>query len=237
MSEANNEQTAQTTNSADVLYNEQKPVETPQETPAESTPPAESAKPNEQTPPAEKETPAADDKTQKPDDKKVDDKIDQTKDKPSVPEKYDLKLPDQSPVNPVRLEKIAAEAKAQGLSQEQAQELVTREHNTVSDLVQAHHARVKEWSDASAADKEIGGPDINRNISLADRLVDTYGSPELKEQLKITGFGSHPEMLRLLVRIAKAGGEDRLVRGGGTPPAPKKSAADLLFGEGTEQQN
>lgn len=235
MSEANNEQTAQTTNSADVLYNEQKPVETPQETPPAETPPAESATPNSETPPAEKETPAADDKTKTAENKEAD-KIDQTKDKPSVPEKYDLKLPDQSPVNPVRLEKIAAEAKAQGLSQDQAQELVTREHNTVSDLVQAHHARVKEWSDASAADKEVGGPDINRNIALADRLVDTYGSPELKEQLKITGFGSHPEMLRLFVRIAKAGGEDRLVRGGGTPPAPKKSAADLLFGEGTESQ-
>lgn len=249
MSEAPNETPAGSTQStADSLYNEQKPAtetppaETPPvvDPPATETPPAESAKPSSETPPAEEkppeETPAADDKTKKPDDKKVDDKGDQTKDKNSPPEKYDLKLPANSPVDPSRLEKIAAEAKAKGLSQEQAQELVEREHTVVNDLVESHNAKVQTWLQESTNDKEIGGPDINRNIELAKRVVDTYGSPLLKQYLDASGFGQHPELLRLFVRIGKAHGEDRLVRGGGNPQPAKKSAADLLFGEGTEEQ-
>lgn len=240
MSEANNEQQPQPQTSADVLYNEQKPAatETPAtETPAApATPPTESAPSTTQTPPADKPAEApADDKT-KIDDKKVDDKTgDQTK-KETPPEKYDLKLPANSPVDPARLEKIAAEAKAQGLTQEQAQALVEREHSVVNDLVESHNARIKGWIEESTNDKEIGGPEINRNIELAKRVVDTYGSPLLKQHLETTGFGSHPELLRLFVRIGKAYGEDRLIRGSGTPQPAKKSAADLLFGDGTEEQ-
>lgn len=235
MSEAQQEQQPQSQAQADVLYSEQKPQETPatETPPVETPPPAESAQPNSETPPAEGEQPPADD-TQKPDDKSKD-KGDQTKDKNSKPEKYELKLPANSPVEPSRLASIEAEAKAQGLTQEQAQALVDREHKVVTDLVETHRTRVDAWLQECTADKEIGGPEINRNIELSKRVVDTYGSPLLKQYLDSSGLGQHPELVRLLVRIGKASGEDRLVRGGSGPQKTTKSAADLLFGEEDKQ--
>lgn len=236
MSEVQTEQQPTQQASAEVLYSEQKPVapvETPQETPPASpdTPNAEAqaALQTEQKP---AETPPSDE--QKPDDKNKESKVDETKPE-TPPEKYELKLPDQSPVDPQRLASLEAEAKASKMTQEQAQALVDREHKMMTDLVQSHQARVDGWLKESMADKEIGGPEINRNIELAKRLVDTFGSPLLKKQLEDSGMGQHPELLRLFVRMGKAYGEDRLVTGMKGVPVAKKSAADLLFGESTEQ--
>lgn len=234
MSETTTTTEQQPTNqtSADVLYSETPATPAPTEPAATATPTdavipnAESAKPTEE--------PAATD-PQKPDESKVDDKVDQTKDKNSKPEKYDLKLPDKSPVEPSRIAEIEAEAKAQGLTQEQAQGLIDREHKVVSNLLDTHNKRVESWLQEATSDKEIGGTEINRNIELAKRVVDTFGTPLLKQQLEATGFGSHPELLRLFVRIGKASGEDRMVSGSkGTAPKAK-SAADLLFGEDSNQ--
>ena len=219
--------------SADVLYSETPatpaaPAPSEPAKPDATGTPAEPAAPNAETAKPTEEPAATD--PQKPDEKK-DDKVDQTKDKNSKPEKYDLKLPDKSPVEPSRIAEIEAEAKAQGLTQEQAQGLVDREHKVVSNLLDAHNKRVETWLQEATSDKEIGGAEINRNIELAKRVVDTFGTPLLKQQLEATGFGSHPELLRLFVRIGKASGEDRLVAGSkGIAPKPK-SAANLLFGE------
>lgn len=232
MSEVKNEQQPTPQANAEVLYSENKPapVETPQ-APAVAEVPSAEANAQAQTPNADAKPvePAAPD-GQKPDDK-ADSKIDETKTPETLPEKYELKLPDQSPVDPKRLEVIAAEAKAGKMTQDQAQALVDREHIMMSELVESHHTRVDGWLKESIADKEIGGPEINRNIELAKRLVDTFGSPLLKKQLEDSGMGQHPELLRLLVRVGKAYGEDRLVTGAKGVPQQPKSPADLLFGE------
>src|SRR5688572_20896218 len=52
--------------------------------------------------------------------------------KPVVPEKYDLKLPEGSLLEAAQMEKISAYAKEKGLSNEQAQELLERENDAVS---------------------------------------------------------------------------------------------------------
>lgn len=232
MSEVQTEQQPTQQASAEVLYSENKaaPVETPQATPpvaespsAEANAQAIEQKPAE-TPPSEPQ------KTENTDPSKVDETKPET-----PPEKYELKLPDQSPVDPKRLEAIAAEAKAANMTQEQAQSLVEREHKMMTDLIQSHQDRINGWMKESIADKEIGGPDINRNIELAKRLVDTFGSPLLKKQLEDSGMGQHPELLRLFVRLGKAYGEDRLVTGAQGVPTKKASPADLLFGDTPEQ--
>jgi len=230
MSEVTTEQTHTPQASANVLYNEPSATTVPAVEPVATETPTATETPNTETVKPAEETAVAD--PQKPEEKK-DDKVDQTKDGNSKPEKYELKLPDKSPVEPSRIAEIEAEAKAQGLTQEQAQGLVDREHKVVTNLLDAHNKRVESWLQEATSDKEIGGLEINRNIELAKRVVDTFGTPLLKQQLEATGFGSHPELLRLFVRIGKASGEDRLVAGSkGIAPKPK-SAADLLFGDET----
>lgn len=232
MSEVTTEQQPIQQANAEVLYSENKPapVETPQAAPSAEAPSAE-ATAQAQTPNAEAKPtePAAPD-TQKPDDKTAV-KIDETKPSETPPEKYELKLPDQSPVDPKRLDAIAAEAKAEKMTQVQAQALVDREHKMMTELITSHKDRIDGWAKDSIADKEIGGPEINRNIELAKRLVDTFGSPLLQKKLEDSGMGQYPELLRLFVRMGKAYGEDRLVTGAKGAPVVPKTPGDLLYGD------
>lgn len=150
----------------------------------------------------------------------------------------ELKLPDKSLLGQTRVDKIAAYAKEQGLSQEQAQALVNRESEAVSEyqvgIQDAHKQGGPEWTkrvdayeSAIVADKEIGGDAAKESAELAKRVINRFATDGLKTQLDATGFGSHPELVRLFVRIGKTMGEDSLVVPGKTGAAPKDPARAL----------
>lgn len=158
---------------------------------------------------------------------------------PKAPEKYDFVLPKDSMLSQGRVDKIAAYAKEQGLSQEQAQGLLNRESEAVSEyqggLNEAHKQGGSEWTKridayeaAIVADKEVGGQAAKESAELAKRVISRFATDELKQQLDATGFGSHPELVRLFVRIGKSMGEDALVIPGKTGAA-KKDAASVLY--------
>lgn len=125
-----------------------------------------------------------------------------------VPEKYDLKLAEKSLLDKGIVERIAAEAKAQGLSQEEAQSLVTNRENDVAAFVET---RKQTWLQETLSDKEIGGDGLKENVALANRMLDRFASPALKNELTKTGYGNHPEMVRMLVRIGKASANDKAI--------------------------
>jgi hypothetical protein len=155
---------------------------------------------------------------------------------PVVPEKYDLKLPEGSTLDAKTVEKIGDYSRSQKFSAEQAQALLEREHKSAAEFEQAQTARLaeenKKWEKALNDDKEIGGEGLKKNVELAKRAVDKYASDEFKALLDSTGFGNHPEVVRIFSRIGKAMEEDSLIggknAGGGTG---KKKAEDIMFGD------
>jgi hypothetical protein len=64
-------------------------------------------------------------------------------------------------------------------------------------------------------------------------VVARFGSDSLKAELSKTGYGNHPEMVRLLTRIGKAMAPDQLVLPGTQAGGTQKSAADVLYGSST----
>lgn len=153
---------------------------------------------------------------------------------PVVPEKYELKLSEGSLLAPEAVQKIEEFAKANKLSQEKAQELLTREETLIKSHVDsqlnAHNERIESWKVAASKDKEIGGEAFGQNAELAKRAVEKFGSAELKQMLDATGFGNHPEVIRVFARIGKAMSEDKIISGGAPPSAPKKSIAEKFYG-------
>ena len=149
-----------------------------------------------------------------------------------APEKYDLKLPEGSLLEAGELEKTAALAKARGLSNEDAQALI----NEQSKLLDSHAGKQKaiwaeetgKWIGIAKADPEIGGEAFNGNAEVAKRVIDRYGSDSLKIGLSETGFGDHPELIRMMVRIGRSMSEDQLVLPGSKAPA-EVSTADKLY--------
>jgi hypothetical protein len=167
----------------------------------------------------------------KPDEKKPDEaKADE---KPAAPEKYDLKMPEDSKISSEEIDKIAAYAREQGLSNEAAQKLVDSQHEVVSKLEAERMNEFKEtvdaWKDQAAKDPEFGGQQFTRNVELAKRVVTRYGSEDFVKALDESGFGNHPELLRVFVRIGQAMGEDRLVTSA-TGGSSSKSLEDIFYG-------
>jgi hypothetical protein len=83
-----------------------------------------------------------------------------------------------------------------------------------------------EWATTALADAEIGGtPEkLEANAQLAVTALKKFGADSLNEFLHTTGFGSHPEVIRVFSRIGKAMSE-------GNVPAPKGGVGGELSRE------
>lgn len=163
---------------------------------------------------------------------------DATAERGKPPEKYTLKAPENSPLSQAHLDEISTFAKEKGLSNEVAQMLVERESKAVDAFKESqqtmYEAKKAEWFEASKNDKNFGGEKFKENAELAHRVIERYASPALKEHLKETGLGNHPELVRFVLDIGKEMSEDKLIIPGGQTKAPeKKSAAERLYGATT----
>jgi hypothetical protein len=151
-----------------------------------------------------------------------------------APDKYELKAPEGSLIDAAGVERIAALAKAQGLSATQAQALLEHESQAASAAKDGQTTQLEEMSgrllETAKADKEIGGEGFAKNAEKAKRVVDKYGSQELKTALNDSGLGNHPELIRLLVRVYNSGkmGEDSFVSGSSVG-GDTQSAAEKMY--------
>ena len=121
-----------------------------------------------------------------------------------------------------------ARAKAVDLTQDQYQELVAgeieRSREAMMRMATDYQQRVDGWTEATKADKELGGDNLKDVLATAKLGMDTYGSPGLKELFAMPsaenptglGLGSHPEVIRLLHRAGLTAKEDgNLISGDG----------------------
>lgn len=154
-----------------------------------------------------------------------------------TPDKYDLKAPENSLLADDAIERIAAEARERGLSNELAQWLVERENAALSEYATAYEqhvlAEAAKWAEQAKTDPEIGGDSFKTNVELAKRVVDRFGSDELKGALNETGLGNHPELIRFVARIAKKMSEDTFVKPG-AQESKERPIEDIFYG-GTEE--
>lgn len=199
--------------------------------PASQPAPAAAAVPS---PKAEEKAPAQAEVVPPKPEQKVEEKAPEVK-PPVVPEKYDLKLPEGSLLHASHVEKIATDAKALGLSQEQAQAQLNRESQLKADfqadLLQQHNAQADAWAAAAKADPEIGGVNHNRVVELSKRFISDHASPAFKKMLDDSRYGDHPEMLRMIWRATKNTDEDQMVNPGAQTRPVERSTKDVLYGD------
>lgn len=158
--------------------------------------------------------------------------------KGKAPETYTLKAPENSPLSQAHLDEISTFAKEKKLSNEAAQMLVERESKAVASFKETQQTdfetKKTQWLEDSKNDKQFGGDKFKESAELAHRVIERYASPSLKEHLKETGLGNHPELVRFVVDLGKEMSEDKLIIPGGQTQQPaKKSAAERLYGETT----
>lgn len=155
---------------------------------------------------------------------------------PPVDNEFKLKLAEGSRLSTGDLERIVAEAKAGGLSEEQAQQLLQREDSAVARYVDAQDKELNEerarWRKESESDPEIGGQKIAETNSLARAVLDRFDkSGDVRKLLEETDLGNNVVALRFLREIGIAMRPDTLhSRGSGVNNKKIERSADVLFG-------
>lgn len=148
--------------------------------------------------------------------------------KPAAPEKYEFTPQEGQELDANALAVFEPIAKELGLSQEQAQKLVDIYPQIQQQQAEAWSKQVADWGEQVKADKEIGGDKFNASVGAAQRALDQFGNPELREYLNASGLGNHPALVRFCAKVGKAMAEDSFVvpnQGG------QRSAADVLYGK------
>lgn len=149
-----------------------------------------------------------------------------------APEAYEFKAAEGVELDTEALKDFEPVARELNLTNEQAQKLVDAYPKILAGVQQrqadAWQKQTEGWAEAVKADKEIGGDKLESNLSAAQRALDQFGNPELKEYLNVTGMGNHPELVKAFVKIGKAMSEDGMVSGKDTG---QRSAAEVLYGK------
>lgn len=161
----------------------------------------------------------------------------------TAPDTYELALNDADG-NAIALDPEAVQAaepvfRELNLTNEQANKLMPVAQDfanrtaeaTLAKIVEAGANQKKAWLDAFKADPEIGGAKVDETTHLAAKALDALGYPkdsDFRKVLTETGFGNHPEMIRVFRRVGEMVGEDGFERGN-TGSAAKLDRLEALY--------
>lgn len=159
-------------------------------------------------------------------------KTDATADTPASPEgadevTYDLQAPEGSTLDDAAIAAVSEFAKSHGLSQEQAQAVLERDHAAAATAHEgAHEAyaeKVKEWAAASLADPDLGGEKLaetQRFVGAGLRVAEEV-APGFRGAFDELGLLNHPVALKFMRWVGSERSEGGVLPGGGQPSEPK----------------
>ncbi len=151
-------------------------------------------------------------------DKPADKPDDKEQKQEGAPEKYEFNAGEGVELDTEALKDFEPVARDLNLTNEQAQKLVDAYPKILAGVQQrqaeAWQKQTEGWAETVKADKEIGGDKLTANLSAAQRALEQFGDPELKEYLDSTGLGNHPALVKAFIKVGKAMSEDKVVTGG-----------------------
>jgi len=131
-----------------------------------------------------------------------------------APEKYEFNAPEGTQFDTEVLTAFETAARDLNLPQDKAQSVIDKVAPVMAARQNAAFEAVKtEWGNASKADKEFGGENLDANLAIAKQGMESLFTPEFKQFLESTGLGNHPEMIRGMYRYGKTLAQDSGVRG------------------------
>lgn len=148
----------------------------------------------------------------------------------------DLTLPEGAAVDDAAMASFLEFTAAQKFSKEQAQgalDLYTAQITQLGSAMEAEwDATQTQWQEQCRALPGIGGDKLDASLAEISKVVDRYGSQDLRTALDVTGAGNHPAVVQFLHSIAKVVNEAPPVSGQPTATAPS-SRADRMFKQGS----
>ena len=144
----------------------------------------------------------------------------------------DLTLPEGAEVDEAAMASFLEFSTAQNFTKEQAQGALDLYAQQITQLGETFHKQWEttqaEWQEQCRALPDIGGDKLDASLAEVAKVVDKYGSQDLRTALDVTGAGNHPAVVQFLHRIAKVVNEAPPVSGQPTATA-SLSRADRMF--------
>lgn len=128
----------------------------------------------------------------------------------------DLKVPDGMELDTNFLSKVEPIFKKHNISKDVVQEIVDVYAPYIKEQAEQQTNRlnkgfkdiVKEWGEEL---KVNYGSDFEKNLSVASKAIDKFGTPELREFFKHTGVGNNINLVNFLVNVGKMISTDSFV--------------------------
>lgn len=145
----------------------------------------------------------------------------------------EIKLPEGFEIDAPVAEKFTGLVNKYGLSREAVNELVSLQTDAMKAASEKGSAlwdqTQDQWRAQAEKDPDIGGEKLAPTLSGISKLVDKYGTPELRGVFDLTGAGNHPEVIKFLNKMVQALPVAEGTAVSGAPAASKKSLEDRLY--------
>lgn len=158
-----------------------------------------------------------------------------------APETYEaFTAPEGIELNPEIMPELGEVFRDLGLPQDKAQavlnrllEIQAKAEGTPEQQIEAQNQQIADLN-AQLAEQtrnlpDIGGENFGKSLEVAAKVMAQFGTPELRELIKYTAVGSHPEFFKFVHKIGQAMASDSLEHGGEATKAKAGSIVDAFY--------
>lgn len=158
-----------------------------------------------------------------------------------APEAYEeFKAPDGIELDAEVMPEVHEIFKDLGLSQEKAQEVFEKFlgiqqklAGTPEQQMQQAEEQIVSLNTRLAEEcrnlPDIGGERFAESLGIASKVMQQFGTPEMRSLIAYTGVGSHPEFFKMMVAIGSKMSPDNFVQGGDTAVSDRRGE-EIMFG-------
>ena len=161
--------------------------------------------------------------------------------RPESQDGYDfsaVEIPEGRSITDTQMAELKRLAFKSGLNNDQAREMIqdslARETNAIKDI---RRVMKKQRVEAETELRSDLGDDYDKHLKAGKRFLQKYGDAALTKELKDTGFGSSPALVRALGKAGLDISEDSAVRGETPPSSPKTAHAFPVAAKMAEEKN
>ena len=144
----------------------------------------------------------------------------------------EVKPPENFEAPPEQVDGYKKWALEQGLSVSQAQaaldfhlsDLQTLKDSLLESSKPTFTQQVKEWETQTYALPEFQGEGKAHSTAIIGRMIDEFGTPDLRKAMDATGAGSHPAFVQFVLNMANVLTEGEPINPGGQSLRPRVAA-------------
>jgi len=145
---------------------------------------------------------------------------------------YKLELQETTSLDNSAVEDAISFAKEHNLSNDTAQAILTKQENTIKEMLESakefEENQSNEWRKQTEDDSVLGGENLAATTESARKVLSKFGSEGFVSILRDTGYGNHPEVIRFLSSIGKTMADDTLILA--EAKGESKSIEEIFYG-------